>query len=321
MAVQGSTQPGNRFLSHETLLLTAAFILPALVQGIFGWAYGLLAIPVLCLLVISEPGAGNVIIRNSVVLATAVAIFFYQMLPAVIFSFTFIPLGYILYSSGKAKINVAVAAGQGVVILALTWVFYWTLFGMSQGINAYSHLLATMDSGLAQTYELYQQQADLPAEVLWDMELLVTELREIVPRILPGLLGCIVVMTVWINQVVANAVLLKVRPERAPWPRFKNWQIPEKFVWVAIGIIISILLGPEGARNAGLSVGLVCTLIYFFQGLAILVYLLGKWNVPGYFRIIIYMIVVVQSFGFIMLTVLGLADVWTDFRKLQQQDQ
>ncbi len=321
MAGQGSAPPENLFLSRKTLLLTTAFILPALVPGLFGWFYGLLAIPVFCMLMLTSPGQGKIIIRNSIVFAGATGIIYYQILPALLFSFTFIPLGYSLYASGKAHNNPTVAAGKGILVLILSWTVFWAAYGMSRNINPYTYLLMTMDSGLTQTYELYHQQANLTPDVLLSIEQLVKELKDLIPRILPGLLGCLAVLTVWINQTIGNSIILRLQPENVPWPKFSAWQIPEKFIWVAISAVIIILLGPGNIKNTGLSLGLICTLIYFFQGLAILVYLLSKWNVPGYFRIIIYMIIVVQSFGFIMLTILGLADVWLNLRKQQLQDQ
>lgn len=321
MAGQRYAQPENRLFIGLTLLLTFAFILPAVLPGIFGWFYGLLAIPVFIILMVSKTGRGNLIIRNSVILAGATAIIFHQILPALLFSFTFIPLGYSLYSSGKNQKSVASAATAGVVILVFSWALFWIVYGISQGINPYSHLLQLIDSGLAHTYDIYRQQAKLQPDVLLNLEHLMNELRTLVPRILPGLLGCLVVMTVWTSMIIGNSMLLRSLQDIAPWPKFDTWQIPENFVWIAIVSALAILLAPKNIQDVGLSLGLICGLVYFFQGLSILVFYLSKWNIPGYFRITIYMIIVIQSFGFIMLTMLGLADVWINFRKLQRQDQ
>ncbi len=321
MAEQENMRPENRLLSRNTILLIAAFILPALLPGIFGWINCLLAIPIFCVLTTFKTGQGILLIRNSMIIAGAIGLFFQPMLPALLFSFTFVPLGYSLYSSGIKDESVSTAAAKGILILISSWVIYWGIFGVFQNMNPYSQLLLAMDSGLAQTYEVYRLQAKLAPEVLLNLEQIISELRKLIPRILPGLLGCIAVMTVWSSQIIGNSILNRIKPDSAPWPTYSQWQIPDKFIWVAIGSVIAILIGTGNLRDLGLSLILVCTLIYFFQGLAILMYLLSKWNVPGYFRIIIYMIVVVQSFGFLMLTMLGIADIWIDFRKLQQQDQ
>jgi uncharacterized protein YybS (DUF2232 family) len=61
--------------------------------------------------------------------------------------------------------------------------------------------------------------------------------------------------------------------------------------------------------------------VYFFQGLAIVASLLNKWSVPMLIRVLIYALIFIQTYGIIILSFLGLADVWADFRKLDQADK
>jgi uncharacterized protein YybS (DUF2232 family) len=61
--------------------------------------------------------------------------------------------------------------------------------------------------------------------------------------------------------------------------------------------------------------------VYFFQGLAIVASLLNKWSVPMLIRVLIYALIFIQTYGIIILSFLGLADVWADFRKLKQADE
>jgi uncharacterized protein YybS (DUF2232 family) len=61
--------------------------------------------------------------------------------------------------------------------------------------------------------------------------------------------------------------------------------------------------------------------VYFFQGLAIVASLLNKWSVPMLIRVLIYALIFIQTYGIIILSFLGLADVWADFRKLKQVDE
>jgi uncharacterized protein YybS (DUF2232 family) len=68
----------------------------------------------------------------------------------------------------------------------------------------------------------------------------------------------------------------------------------------------------------GLNGLIVCSTVYFFQGLAIAASLLNKWSVPRMIRVLIYALIFIQTYGIIVLSFLGLVDVWADFRKLNQ---
>ncbi len=60
---------------------------------------------------------------------------------------------------------------------------------------------------------------------------------------------------------------------------------------------------------------IIIALLYCIQGLAILVFLVNKWQIPRMLRTAIYIIMVLQSFGTIVLLGIGIADVWLDFRR------
>ena len=67
------------------------------------------------------------------------------------------------------------------------------------------------------------------------------------------------------------------------------------------------------------SIGINCLLavgvLYFFQGIALLVFFCDKWKIPFFFRLPLYALAVVQSSGALVLMIAGIADIWLDFRK------
>jgi uncharacterized protein YybS (DUF2232 family) len=74
------------------------------------------------------------------------------------------------------------------------------------------------------------------------------------------------------------------------------------------------LLLPDGFLNdVGLNLILLVGILYFFQGLSVITALLARWKAPLW--ILIFTLVFFQVYGIIFLAVLGLADVWVDFRK------
>ena len=75
-----------------------------------------------------------------------------------------------------------------------------------------------------------------------------------------------------------------------------------------------LLIGQGIVGQAAVALFLTFGLLYFFQGLAIFIYMLDKWNVPVYLRILMYGILILQSYGLILLTLVGITDVWFNFR-------
>lgn len=313
MTDQGGARFGGQFLTPPTLLLTAAFVIPALFPYLFGWFKAFfLAVPVLYILRAFEAERAGKIIRNAFILIGVIGIILHHILPDLILSLALVPLGYTLHHGGAKGENPVLAGGRGVLVLGLIWLVLAFGYGVSENVNPYSQIKQDIDTLLLLQLEEINH-SDFPAENLLKASQAVTELRSLFPRILPGLLGCMLVVTVWMNQIVGNGILRRLRPENAPWPEYCSWKIPEKFIWAFITSAIIFLLGNNGVRDFGLSLVIVCGVIYFFQGLAIFVHFLQKWNAPWYFAVI-FLILVLQGMGLI-LTMLGVADVWIDFRR------
>ncbi|MCL7489554.1 MAG: YybS family protein [Desulfobulbaceae bacterium] len=319
MAAPRSAQPNNHLLNGQAVLLAAALLLPGLVPSLFGWLTGLLATPVFLLLTFNGQNKGALLIRNGVLLAAAAAIAL-KLLPSLLFALTLVPLGFSFsksYAGGDDEIRTGM---RGAAILAASWLLFWTAYGTIQDLNPYQHLLEILDTGFAQTYEYYSKNSDLPAENILQLELAVNELRRLIPVILPAILCCTVLITVWINLIFSASLLARFQPAETVWKRYSHWRLPDKLVWIFIGAGIILLLGHGKLGQAALAFFLTATLLYFFQGLAVFIHMLDKWNVPVYLRILIYGILILQSFGLVLLTLLGLADVWFDFRRLQSID-
>ncbi|NOX80841.1 MAG: DUF2232 domain-containing protein [Deltaproteobacteria bacterium] len=320
MTAQWSAQSGGRFFNGPTILLAAAFLLPALIPGLFGWISGMMAIPVFYFLKVDGERQGGIEIRNSILLAGAGALVL-QQLPVMLFSLTLIPLAYSLNRSAAAGDSEVRTGARGVIILGASWFVFWAVYGTIVGINPYTHLLKTLDSGFAQVYEIYSKNGNLPADTLLNLEQVIHELRRLIPIILPGMLACSVMMTVWMNMVGANSLLQRLRPELAPWRKYSHWRLPDRIVWLPIVAGVALTIGSGIVKNAALWILLVSALLYFFQGLAVLIHLLDKWKVPLYIRILIYGIIVLQGYGLFVLVITGVADVWIDFRHRHDNKQ
>ncbi len=281
----------------------------------------LLAVPIFLLLIFSDSNRQAIIqIRNGLFIAAGGALLLKQM-PFFVFGITLVPVGYSLYRSITAQESPALAGGKGVVVLAVSWLLFWVITGTISGVNPYVSLLASLDKAFAGILEIYRQNAELPPDVIYGLEQLIGKIRQIMPRILPGMLAGSLLFTVWLNMVIGNRMAIRLKPEIPSWPKYSLWQLPDKLVWLPIIAVILALTGTGNIQNAGFCLGIISSIIYLFQGLSLFIFFLDKWNVPGLLRYLIYGILIVQSYALLMLCIIGLADTWCNFRKLHRNEQ
>ena len=297
------------------VILIAVFSLPAIHPNMTGWLSSLVPLPVFYYLIRFGREQGSIIIRNAILLSGGIALLF-GSLPLLIFSLTLVPLGFVFFYAAQKKTPPAQAGFNGILVLAGAWLLFWTGLGIIEQINPYRELLAALDQGLNKAFSLYQEESGLPVDTLQNLETAVGQLKLFIPKILPALLFTGILYTVWMNQALGNWLLKKKNQRLAPWQDFKEWQLPDNLVWGLIfgGLTLFFLSGP--LQTLGLNIVIVWGALYFLQGLAVLVSLLHKWSVPRPLRLLIYGFFVMQTFGIVLLSIIGLAEVWTDFRKL-----
>jgi len=309
------------FFCPQALLIAAAFFLPVAIPSLFGWMNGLLAVPIFFLFkTTADDRQATLQIRNGLLLAAGGALLLKQLV-LIVFALAMPALGYSLYRSAQRGDNPVAAGAKGIVTLGLSWFVFWAVYGIIAGINPYASLLAILDDSFNRIIEIYRNSSELPADVLYSLEQVITGIREFLPNVLPGLLAGLVIITVWLNQVIGNTLLLRLRPAEAAWPRYSRWQLPDKLIWLLIAAAALSLLGSGVVKNAGYCLVIIAAMLYFFQGLAVFVHFLDRWNVPRYLRIILYVILAFQSYGLLLLAMLGIADIWLNFRKMTSDEQ
>nr|WP_320012866.1 DUF2232 domain-containing protein [uncultured Desulfobulbus sp.] len=292
--------------------LSILFFLPVAAPSVFGWVNGFLAVPVFFLLQVYGTQKGSTVIRSSLVLAGLAALIL-QRIDIYLFALTMLPLGYVLHASASRGDSAAQSGGKGLMTLLLSWLVFWTGLGIVTSTNPYASLIQTLDLGFQQALEMYTaKDAGLAPEMVYNLQLITNNLRETVPRVMPGLLATAAILTVWMNMAAGNRFV--ARAQSAPWGPYEGWKLPDQLVWLPIVAIITVLIGDGTIRNIGLWFVFVSGALYLFQGLAVLLALLNRWHVPPFARIFLYGFLIIQSYSLIILALLGMCDVWFNLR-------
>ena len=289
------------------------FTVPAAFAGL-EWLRCLMPLPAYYFLSVYGQRQGAIIIAWALGLAGGMT-FWFGTMPGLFFSLTLLPVGFILARADREKETVQLAGIQSIVYLVLVWLVTGWLVGMTTQSNPYLELRQGLDKGFEATFAMYRDSGRFPAGDLEAIKAFITQLREQVARFFPALLLTSIISTVWMNILVGRWLLKKREPSRTEREELKNWRLPELLVWPVIMSGIALLVPDEKFNTVGLNVGLVLLVLYLSQGLAIVSSLMQKWSLPLAVRIITYSLLFLQIYGIGFVAVLGLADVWADFRK------
>lgn len=99
--------------------------------------------------------------------------------------------------------------------------------------------------------------------------------------------------------------------------RFSEWHAPDKWVWGLIAALGLVIIQPHTMKIAGWNILLVFGLVYTAQGMAVIEYYLIRASLPAFVRGLIFAVLLALPSA-VLIPVLGLLDVWADFRKVRQ---
>ena len=289
----------------------AVWILP-IISIEFVWLQFFAPLPAFYFLVESGPARGINTLTGAL-LITGLTATVVGAATAFFFVLTMLPVGYVLAKSMETKAGPIQAGVRALIALLLGWGVWSLLYSMANHSSLYQDILISLDQGLMVAGETILNSSELPSEHALAFEAAFSKLRDLVPHIMPGLLLVTMINVVFMTMVIGQWLLKRKDQSLSSWPPFAEWRLPEKLVAVIIVAGIFIILPGTFLNDVGLNVIFLVGTLYFFQGLSVITALLTRWKAP--FWILIVSLVFFQVYGFIFLAVLGLADVWVDFRK------
>jgi hypothetical protein len=202
-----SSQSNGSFLHARSLSAALLYFLPTALPGLIGWLNGLLAVPIFLLLQTADDERTGVRQISNGLLTAGIGSLLLGRFSMFLFTLTMLPLGYSLHLSVARQKTPAESGAVGALVLAVSWFLFWSVYGTVTGMNPYIGLLADMDALLEQFMVVYRENPDIPVETQYIFEQLIAEMRVLLPRILPGLLAGMVLITVALNMVVGRCLM------------------------------------------------------------------------------------------------------------------
>ena len=299
---------------RPALLLGALFVLPLVAPVLFAWLDAFFAAVICCALTLLGWRPGLRQLRYGLG-GAALAALFLQQLELFLFSLSACPLGMVLAKGAEQQESATRSGTKGMATLVISWLFFWLLFAMLTQTNPYQEMLEALDKGLSETLALYAKEGNgLSAETLQQVTLVVEVLRSRLSQLLPAMWLGMATMTVWMNLVLANWLLGRLRSGAYPWGLYRTWRLPDQLVWLPIAASLLLLFRGAPLQSLALWALVVTSLLYSFQGLAVSLYFFERWRFPPFVRVLVVFFLIIQGYGLMLLAILGLGDVWLDWR-------
>lgn len=311
-------KPAVGIIVGNILLIAAASVLPGVDWALFGWIH--IFLPLLVFFFLNKYGlqVGIKYILTGCALALLIGLLT-QTFSALLVSFSLIPVGYFLARSAFRKDTPSIAALKGAVAFVIGWLLLIGITKLISGVSPYAESIRTINIWIDGMASQYQENplSNETGQVFLETGL--PQIKSVIELVLPGLLLSSAFFVIILTMVLGNRLVAK-HCDREIWPLFRLWQLPDRLIWIVIVSAGLAFVPSDIIRPIAVNLIIVLSTIYSFQGFAISVFFMNKWNVPILFRSFIYVMLVFQQVGSIILLILGVFDTWVDFRKLSNSN-
>jgi uncharacterized protein YybS (DUF2232 family) len=198
---------------------------------------------------------------------------------------------------------------------AFVGLFFFSLFS---GSGMVSILSEHMTNNMEQTLALYEE-LEMPEPTVQLIKDSKERIIYFLVRITPGLMAVYLLMTAWVNLLLARSFFKAKTWFGTDFGTLNAWKAPEVLVWVAIGSGVALFLPSPMLKFIGMNGLLVLMVVYFFQGMAIVAFFFEKKKLPKFLKIVLYVLIFIQQILIFFIIGLGFFDVWLDLRRLNPE--
>ncbi|MFO7709791.1 MAG: YybS family protein [Desulfobacterales bacterium] len=233
----------------------------------------------------------------------------------ILFFGEFLLIGFVLGELLPAGISIEKSALIACAAVFGTGIAGLALHGLMSGMGLFEVVSEAARHNLELTAALYRQMG-VSEEQITFLEEAMPVIQNVLVGMMPALVVASTLMVVWVSLLVARPVFRRYGLAPPDYGPLDRWKAPEPLVWAAIASGVLLLLPGFGLKMLGLNGLIVLMIVYFFQGIAVVAFHLGKKQVPRLVRVMLYFIIAVQQLVMLVVIGVGFFDTWFNFRKL-----
>lgn len=194
------------------------------------------------------------------------------------------------------------------------------VFTVTSGKDPQFFVQKEIQDALGQASKLYEQQSRLSPQDLEVVKQGLQSIGQIMMRTYPALatinLGLISAVTVLLFSRFAAQLSLGITGGR-----FSDYRVPELLVWPLIIAGFALLAPMPAITTPALNVVTVLAVLYFMQGLAVLITLCNRTAVSSLLKVMLTILLLTQPYLAVIVTITGIFDYWGEFRTPKQPQE
>lgn len=193
------------------------------------------------------------------------------------------------------------------------------IYSLVAGTDLHAKVVQGVQASIAQTAQLYQK-AGVKGDELKALQDSMQQAGDLIVTIYPALITVVLGLVAAMNLIMLALVAIRLRQPFLLVGSFRKYRNPEHLVWLLIVSGFGVLVPQHMVYLASLNVLIVVGSLYAVQGLAVISHFFNKYAVPKFIRFIGCLLLVFQPFMLLAISVLGIFDLWGDFRSPSKQE-
>lgn len=219
--------------------------------------------------------------------------------------------------------TVGLSIAWSVVFAALLLVGQSVLAGEMPWAVISAYITKSFQESIELSAQMGGAQSEQIALIKSNMELIIRSLLYVFPAL--SFIG--IAFIVCLNVLVGRGLFLVNGMAYPDFGELTKWKTLDQTIWILIlagaAVLIPSVLGLKSlwVVIVGLNLLIVVLFAYFLQGLAIVEFYFKTRHVSGLLRFMFYFLLMIQQYLMIFISIVGIFDLWADFRKLNQKIQ
>ncbi len=199
-------------------------------------------------------------------------------------------------------------------LLALTVV----AFSLASGQNLHLAAVAEIQKSVTQATAIYEKSG-VKGEELALLKQTMATAAELVIKIYPALIAITLIAMAGVNLLLLRRVA-GAMGHQLNIGEFRTYRNPDLLIWMLIAAGFSLLAPNQLITIPALNILLIVVMLYFLQGLAVLSTIIARQSMAGILRTALYFMLIMQPYLAVLVAVIGIFDLWGDFRTPRKQE-